>query len=51
VFFDGFRCSFDKKGLKMKKKEFQQSIEEKEPLDIDYNKDPIDDILKKEISL
>ena len=31
----------------MKKKGVQQSIEVKEPLDIDYNNDSIDDILKK----
>ena len=44
---DGFRRSFDKKGLKMKKKGVQQTIEVKKPLDIDYNNDSIDDILKK----
>ena len=44
---DGFRRSFDKKGLKMKKRGVQQSIEVKEPLEIDYNNDSLDDILKK----
>jgi hypothetical protein len=47
VVIDGFRRSFDKKGLKMKKRGVQQSIEVKEPLDIDYNNDSVDDILKK----
>ena len=47
VVIDGFRRSFDKKGLKMKKKGVQQFIEVKEPLEIDYNNDSIDDILKK----
>jgi len=47
VVIDGFRRSFDKKGLKIKKRGVQQSIEVKEPLYIDYNNDSIDDILKK----
>lgn len=47
VVIDGFRRSFDKKGLKMKKKGVQQFIEVKEPLEIDYNNNSTDDILKK----
>jgi hypothetical protein len=47
VVIDGFRRSFDKKGLLIKKKGVQQSIEVKEPLFIDYNKDTIDEILEK----
>ena len=47
VVIDGFRRSFDKKGLKIKKRGVQQSIEVKEPLKIDYNNESIDDILKK----
>jgi hypothetical protein len=44
---DGFRRSFDKKGLRMKKKGILQSFIIKEPLDIDYENDSIDDIVEK----
>ena len=47
VVIDGFRRSFDKKGLKIKKKGVQQFIEVTEAFEIDYNNDSIDDILKK----
>src|SRR5690606_36004075 len=36
VVIDGFRRSFDKKGLRIKKKGILQSMVIKEPLDIDY---------------
>jgi hypothetical protein len=44
---DGFRRSFDKKGLRMKKKGILQSFIIKEPLDIDYENDSIDEIVEK----
>jgi 1-acyl-sn-glycerol-3-phosphate acyltransferase len=47
VVIDGFRRSFDKKGLVIKKKGVQQSIEVKKPLEIDYNNDTIEEILEK----
>jgi 1-acyl-sn-glycerol-3-phosphate acyltransferase len=47
IVIDGFRRSFDKKGLRMKKKGILQSFIIKEPLDIDYEKDSIDDIVEK----
>jgi hypothetical protein len=42
---DGFRRSFDKKGLRMKRKGFPVPII-KEPLDIDYDNDSIDEIVE-----
>ncbi|WP_340074964.1 lysophospholipid acyltransferase family protein [Leptobacterium sp. I13] len=47
IVIDGFRRSFDKKGLRVKKKNILQSIVIKEPLDIDYNNETIDDIVEK----
>ncbi len=47
IVIDGFRRSFDKKGLRMKKKGILQSFIIKEPLDIDYDNDSIDDIVEK----
>jgi 1-acyl-sn-glycerol-3-phosphate acyltransferase len=47
IVIDGFRRSFDKKGLRMKKKGILQSFIIKEPLEIDYEKDSIDDIVEK----
>ena len=44
---DGFRRSFDKKGLRMKKKGILQSFIIKEPLEIDYENDSIEDIVEK----
>jgi hypothetical protein len=44
---DGFRRSFDKKGLRMKKKGILQSFIIKEPLEIDYENDTIDEIVEK----
>jgi len=47
IVIDGFRRSFDKKGLRMKKKGILQSFIIKEPLDIDYENDTIDQIVEK----
>jgi len=47
IVIDGFRRSFDKKGLRVKKKNVYQSFEIKEPLDIDYDNEPIADIVEK----
>jgi len=47
IVIDGFRRSFDKKGLRMKKKGILQSFIIKEPLEIDYDNDSIDDIVEK----
>ncbi len=47
VVIDGFRRSFDKKGLRIKKKGILQSFIIKEPLDIDYENDSIDSIVEK----
>ncbi|MGJ8737285.1 lysophospholipid acyltransferase family protein [Zobellia laminariae] len=47
VVIDGFRRSFDKKGLRIKKKGILQSIVIKEPLDIDYENESFDSIIEK----
>ncbi len=47
IVIDGFRRSFDKKGLRMKKKGILQSFIIKEPLDIDYENDTIEQIVEK----
>lgn len=47
IVIDGFRRSFDKKGLLIKKKDIFQSFEIKEPLDIDYNNETIEEIVKR----
>ena len=47
ITIDGFRRSFDKTGLIVKKKGVTQKINIKEPLEIDYMKDTIEDITKK----
>jgi 1-acyl-sn-glycerol-3-phosphate acyltransferase len=47
VVIDGFRRSFDKKGLRMKKKGILQSFIIKPPLEIDYDNDSIDQIVEK----
>lgn len=47
IVIDGFRRSFDKKGLRMKKKGILQSFIIKEPLQIDYENDTIDQIVEK----
>ena len=47
IVIDGFRRSFDKKGLRIKKRGILQSMVIKEPLEIDYEKDTIDQIVEK----
>lgn len=47
IVIDGFRRSFDKKGLRIKKKNILQSMEIKEPLVIDYENETTDDIVKR----
>jgi 1-acyl-sn-glycerol-3-phosphate acyltransferase len=47
IVIDGFRRSFDKKGLRLKKKNILQSFIIKEPLDIDYDNDTIEEIVEK----
>ncbi len=47
VVIDGFRRSFDKKGLYIKKKGVLQSMQIKEPLEIDYANESIDQIIEK----
>lgn len=46
VVIDGFRRSFDKKGLMVKKKGVQQSMQFKAPLEIDFEKDNKNSIMK-----
>ncbi len=47
VVIDGFRRSFDKKGLRVKKKGILQSMVIKEPLQIDYANDSVETIIEK----
>lgn len=47
IVIDGFRRSFDKKGLRLKKKGIFQSFVIKEPLHIDYDNESIDQIVEK----
>ena len=47
IVIDGFRRSFDKKGLFIKKKNIFQSFEIKAPLEIDYENESTDDIVKR----
>lgn len=47
IVIDGFRRSFDKKGLRPKKKGILQSFIIKEPLEIDYENESIDEIVEK----
>ena len=47
IVIDGFRRSFDKKGLRIKKKNILQSMEIKAPLEIDYDNETTGDIVKK----
>lgn len=47
IVIDGFRRSFDKKGLRIKKKNVYQTFEIKKPLDIDYDNESIDSIVEK----
>ena len=43
----GFRRSFDKKGIRIKKRGILQSMEVKEPLDIDYENESVEAIIEK----
>lgn len=47
VVIDGFRRAFDRKGLKIKKKDVLQTMVIKEPLVFDYENDTIDEIVEK----
>ncbi len=47
IVIDGFRRSFDKKGIRTKKKGILQSMEIKKPLEIDYENDSVSDIVEK----
>lgn len=47
IVIDGFRRSFDKKGIRIKKRGILQTFQIKEPLQIDYENDTIDEIVKK----
>ena len=47
IVIDGFRRSFDKKGLNIKKRNVLQSMVIKEPLKIDYENEEIADIVTK----
>jgi 1-acyl-sn-glycerol-3-phosphate acyltransferase len=47
IVIDGFRRAYDKKGLRIKKKNILQSFIIKEPLVIDYDNDSIDTIVEK----
>ena len=47
IVIDGFRRSFDKKGLRVKKKNILQTFEIKEPLVIDYENESTEDIVKR----
>jgi len=47
IVIDGFRRSFDRKGLRIKKKGILQSMVIKEPLEIDYDNESIEQIVEK----
>ncbi|RKS02140.1 MULTISPECIES: lysophospholipid acyltransferase family protein [unclassified Flavobacterium] len=47
IVIDGFRRAFDKKGLRVKKKNILQSFIIKEPLVIDYENETIEQIVEK----
>ncbi|APG64858.1 1-acyl-sn-glycerol-3-phosphate acyltransferase [Tenacibaculum todarodis] len=47
IVIDGFRRSFDKKGLQIKKRNVLQSMVIKEPLEIDYENEDVADIVTK----
>lgn len=47
IVIDGFRRSFDKKGLRLKKKGILQSFIIKEPLQIDYDNESVESIIEK----
>lgn len=47
IVIDGFRRSFDKKGLRIKKKGILQTFQIKEPLEIDYENETVEEIVEK----
>ena len=47
VVIDGFRRAYDKKGLMLKKRNVLQSMVIKEPLEIDYDNDPVEKIVEQ----
>jgi len=47
IVIDGFRRSFDKRGIIIKKKGILQSMNIKKPLEINYEKDSVDSIIEK----
>ena len=47
IVIDGFRRSFDKRGIIIKKRGILQSMNIKKPLEINYAKDSIDSIIEK----
>ncbi len=47
IVIDGFRRSFDKKGIRIKKRGILQSMVIKEPLKIDYENETVDEIVEK----
>lgn len=47
VVIDGFRRSFDRKGIRIKKRNILQSMIIKEPLDIDYKNEDVNQIIER----
>ena len=47
IVIDGFRRAFDKKGIRIKKKNILQSMEIKSPLKIDYDNESIEQIVEQ----
>jgi len=47
IVIDGFRRSFDKKGIRIKKRGILQSMVIKPPMEIDYENDSVDEIVDK----
>lgn len=47
IVIDGFRRAYDKKGLLIKKRNVLQSMVIKKPIEVDYENDTIDEIVKK----
>ena len=47
IVIDGFRRSFDKKGIMIKKRDILQTMNIKPRLEIDYEKDSIENIIEQ----
>ena len=47
IVIDGFRRSFDRKGLRIKKRNILQSMVIKKPLEIDYENESVEEIVEK----